>query len=678
MRQRWACFGYGAAFILAAIFAILSPTTASLADDTSIHVHATTLMDAPKYGPDFKHLDYVNPDAPKGGSVTYAAIGSFDNFNPFIIKGNPAGLPGVFETLGEATDDDINTEYGLIAESMDIAKDNTWMIFNLRPQARWHDGQPITADDVVFSFNILVQKGDPHYRYYYADVTKVEALDQHRVKFTFKDGKNRELSNILGQLPVLPKHFWQGRNFEEPLTEPPLGSGPYKLTRVDMGRSFTVERVPDYWGKDLPINIGLYNYDSIRYDYYRDPQVAFQAFKSGAVDFRRENSSKNWATSYDLPQIKNGLMKKEELPDANPFGFQGYGFNLRHPIFSDRRVRQALTLAFDFEWSNRTLFYGLYSRNRSYFDNSELAATGLPSPDELKLLEPLRGKIPDEVFTTEYQPPKTDGSGDARANLDQAAKLLDDAGWKIVDGKRQRDGKELSFEILLDSPTFERISQPYVQNLKRLGVTATIRTVDTAQYENRVRAFDYDMIVVRIGQSLSPGNEQRDFWGSASADEPGGQNQMGIKDPAIDAMIDKIITAQNRHDLVTATHALDRLLQWGFYAVPHFTNRTFWIVSWDKFGRPDKHPDPEYGIGQDAWWIDAAKVTAVEQGKSAAKSAAADPQATSTQPAGSSAQPATGNQGAATPAPGRGQTPIYGAVIGVIIGFALGRVGRRK
>ncbi|HWU00966.1 MAG TPA: ABC transporter substrate-binding protein, partial [Terriglobales bacterium] len=298
--------------------------------------------------------------------------------------------------------------------------------------------------------------------------------------------------------------------------------------------------------------------------------------------------------------------------------------------------------------------------------------------DELKLLEPLRGKIPDEVFTTEYQPPKTDGSGDARANLDQAAKLLDDAGWKIVDGKRQRDGKELTFEILLDSPTFERISQPYVQNLKRLGVTATIRTVDTAQYENRARAFDYDMIVVRIGQSLSPGNEQRDFWGSASADEQGGQNQMGIKDPAIDAMINKIITAQNRHDLVTATHALDRLLQWGFYAVPHFTNRTFWIVSWDKFGRPDKHPDPEYGIGQDAWWIDPAKVTAVEQGKSAAKSAAADPQATTAQPSSGSSQPAAGNQAASAPSSGRGQTPIYGAVIGLIIGFALGRVGRRK
>ncbi len=355
-------------------------------------------------------------------------------------------------------------------------------------------------------------------------MAKVEALDTHRVKFSLKNNTNRELPIILGQLPVLPKHFWQGRNFEEPLTDFPLGSGPYKLSHVDMGRSITVERIPDYWGKDLPINIGRSNFDSIRYDYYRDPSIAFEAFKSSAVDFRRENSSKLWATAYDIPQVKSGLIKKEVLPDDNPFGFQGFGFNLRHALFTDRRVREAIIQALDFEWSNKTLFYGLYTRNRSYFDNSELAATGLPSPDELKLLEPFRGKIPDEVFTTEYQPPQTDGSGDARANLDRAATLLDQAGWKVVDGKRQRDGKSFTFEILLDSPLFERIAQPFVQNLKRLGIEATIRTVDAAQYENRTRSYDYDMIVVRIGQSLSPGNEQSDFWGSKSADEPGGQN----------------------------------------------------------------------------------------------------------------------------------------------------------
>ena len=649
---------------------------ASSRADDSIRVHAISLLDQPKYGPEFQHLDYVNPTAPKGGNVTYAAVGSFDNFNPFIIKGNAAGLPGLFETLATSPADDPMTEYGLIAESMDVAKDNSWMIFNLRPEARWQDGQPITADDVIFSFNILIEKGDPHYRVYYADVAKAEALDAHRVKFTFKTTTNRELTNILGQLPVLPKHFWQGRNFEDPLTDTPVGSGPYKLVRVDMGRSFTMQLVPDYWGKDLPINIGRNNFDTVRYDYYRDPQVAFEAFKSGAVDFRRENSSKNWATGYDIPQVKNGLIKKETLPDANPFGFQGYGFNLRRAIFTDRRVREAITQALDFEWSNKTLFYGLYTRNRSYFDNSELAATGLPSADELKLLEPFRGKIPDEVFTTEYQPPKTDGSGDARANLDRAATLLDQAGWKIVDGKRQRDGKPLSFEILLDSPVFERITQPFVQNLRRLGIDASVRTVDPAQYENRTRSYDYDMIVVRIGQSLSPGNEQRDFWSSQNADEPGGQNQMGIKDPAIDAMIDKVVAATSRQDLVTATHALDRLLQWGFYAVPHFTNRTFWIATWDKFGRPEKLPDPEFDIGQDAWWIEPAKLAAVEQRKAATVTAA---QTATTATGGTTGQ---APQNSAAPTSGvtqdRGQTPIYGVIVGLIIGFGLGRVGRRK
>jgi microcin C transport system substrate-binding protein len=675
------------AVLLAVFLSLLSLIClpASGRADDSIRVHAISLMDQPKYGPDFQHLDYVNPTAPKGGNITSATIGSFDNFNPFIIKGNPAAMPGLYETLAANTADDPMTEYGLIAESMDVAKDNSWMIFNLRPEARWQDGQHITADDVIFSFNILIEKGDPHYRFYYADVAKVEALDAHRVKFTFKTNTNRELTNILGQLPVLPKHFWQGRNFEDPLTDLPLGSGPYKISRADMGRSITMERVPDYWGKDLPINIGRNNFDTMRFDYYRDPQVAFEAFKSGAVDFRQENSSKNWATGYDVPQVKNGLIKKDVLPNANPFGFQGYGFNLRHPIFADRRVRAAIIQAFDFEWSNKTLFYGLYARNRSYFDNSELAATGLPSPDELKLLEPFRGKVPDEVFTTEYQPPKTDGSGDARANLDLAATLLDQAGWKIVDGKRQRDGKDLSFEILLDSPVFERITQPFVQNLKRLGINASVRTVDSAQYENRTRSFDYDMIVVRIGQSLSPGNEQRDYWNSQNADEPGGQNQMGIKDPAIDAMVNKLISAKSRQDLVTATHALDRLLQWGFYAVPHYTVRTFWIATWDKFGRPAKLPDPEFDYAQDAWWIDPAKLAAVEQRKAATVTAAqtAAPTApgnTTAPAAGGTAGQAPQNPTPTTPGvtPDRGQTPIYGVIAGLIIGFGLGRVGRRK
>jgi microcin C transport system substrate-binding protein len=680
MQVKWLGVANKAAILLATLFCLNGPiiAPASHAEDGVTKLHALTFLDKPKYGPDFAHLDYVNPDAPKGGSVTYAGIGTFDNFNPYIIKGNAGALPGVFETLTTSPDDDSMSEYGLIAESMEQPADRSWITFNLRPQARWHDGKPITAEDVVFSFEALRDKGDPHYRTYYADVTKVEALDPHRVKFTFKSNTNRELPIILGQLPVLPKHFWQGRNFEEPLTDFPLGSGPYKLTHVDMGRSITVERVPDYWGKDLPINIGTNNFDTIRYDYYRDPSIAFEAFKSGAVDFRRENSSKNWATAYDIPQVKSGLIKKEVMPDDNPFGFQGFGFNLRRSLFADRRVREAISQALDFEWSNKTLFYGLYTRNRSYFDNSELAATGLPSPDELMLLEPFRGKIPDEVFTTEYQPPQTDGSGDARANLDRAATLLDQAGWKVVNGKRQRDGKDFAFEILLDSPLFERIAQPFVQNLKRLGIEARIRTVDAAQYENRVRTYDYDMMVVRIGQSLSPGNEQSDFWSSKNADEPGGSNYMGVKDPAVDVMVDKIINAPTRKDLVTATHALDRLLQWGFYAVPHFTNRTFWIASWDKFGRPDKLPSPAYSIGQGAWWIDPQKLALVQQRKASVIAAATAPAVPDTNPpANGTSSPAT-TAAAPVVAGNRGTTPIYGALIGLVIGFALGRVGRRK
>lgn len=697
-KQRSTVKAWAAALLTAALFLIgLAP--ASHAED-GIKTHALTLADQPKYGPDFQHLDYVNPDAPKGGSETLSVVGqgdgaSFDNFNPFTIRGTAAVMPGLYESLTATPADDTLTGYGLIAASMEMAKDRSWIIFNLRPEARWHDGQPITAEDVVFSFNILKEKGPPSFRFYYHDVAKVEVLDPHRVKFTLADPTNRELPTIVGQLTVLPKHFWQNRNIEDPLMQPPLGSGPYKVGSYDMGRSITMQRVPDYWGKDLPINIGRDNIDTIRYDYYRDPTIAFQAFKAGAYDLRNENISKNWATGYDIPAVKNGQIKREELPDADPYGFQGFAFNLRRPIFADRRVRLAITYAFDFEWSNKTLFYNRYSRNRSYFDNSTLAATGLPSPEELKILEPYRGKIPDEVFTQEYQPPKTDGSGDARANLDQAAKLLDAAGWPIVNGKRQRDGETLQFEILLNGPSFERVSLPFAQNLKRIGIDATIRKVDTAQYDSRTKNYDFDMVVMRVGQSLSPGNEQRDYWTSKSADQPDGQNWFGIKDPVVDALVDQVITAPTYHDVVIRTRALDRVLQWGYYMVPHWVAKTTLLAYWDKFGRPAKLPDPAYGLGQDSWWIDPVKLANLQRNISVAPDAAASQTATgqATAPAAGtppgaaapeqSAPPpstpmASSPANGAQPSQDRGQTPVYGALLGVILGFVLGRIGRKK
>jgi microcin C transport system substrate-binding protein len=692
-KQSWGLKTWTAVLLTATLF-LINLTAASRAED-SIKTHAITLADQPKYGPDFQHLDYVNPDAPKGGSETLSVVGqgdgaSFDNFNPFTIRGTAAAMPGLYESLTTTPDDDALAGYGLIAASMELAKDRSWIIFNLRPEARWQDGQAITADDVVFSFNTLKEKGPPSFRFYYRDVAKVEALDPHRVKFTIADANNRELPVIIGQMTVLPKHFWESRNIEDPLMQPPLGSGPYKVGSYDMGRSITMQRVPDYWGKDLPINIGRDNIDTIRYDYYRDPTIAFQAFKAGAYDRRSENISKNWATGYDIPAVKNGQIKREELPDANPYGFQGFAFNLRKPIFADRRVRLAITYAFDFEWSNKTLFYNRYSRNRSYFDNSTLAATGLPSPEELKVLEPYRGKIPDEVFTQEYQPPKTDGSGDARANLDQAAKLLDEAGWHIVDGKRQRDGQVLQFEILLNGPSFERVSLPFAQNLKRIGIDATIRNVDTAQYDSRTKTYDFDMVVMRVGQSLSPGNEQRDYWTSQSADQPDGANWFGIKDPVVDALVNQVITAPTYHDVVIRTRALDRVLQWGYYMVPHWVAKTTLLAYWDKFGRPAKLPDPAYGLGVDSWWIDPVKVANLQRNASTSPDAAAGQAAgtsnttpapaTSSTPGDNSSQiqqPAPAPS-AAPASPDRGQTPVYGALLGVILGFILGRIGRKK
>ncbi len=584
----------------------------ALADDPK-PVHGMAMHGEPKYKADFPNLDYVDPKAPKGGQITAAAIGTFDNLNGFVLKGiAAAGLGLIYDTLTSNTSDEAFTSYGLIAESMEVPDDRGWIIFNLRPEARFHDGKPITPEDVIFTFETLKTKGHPLYRSYYADVAKVEKLGERRVRLSFASRTNRELPLIVGQAAILPKHYWEGRDFERTTLEPPLGSGAYRIATVDAGRSIAYQRIADYWGKDLPINRGRENIDTIKYDYFRDPIVAFEAFKAGQIDFRQENVARQWATSYDFPAVKDGMIKREEIAHELPAGMQGFAFNMRRPMFKDARVRQALTLAFDFEWSNKTLFYGSYKRSLSYFSNSELGSRGLPQGEELKILEKYRGKVPEEVFTKEYKLPVTDGSGNlSREQLREAFRLLKDAGWEIK-GKALTNarGEPFEFEVLLSDPNWERITLPYVKNLERLGITAKVRTVDSAQNRKREDAFDFDMTVAVFGQSQSPGNEQRDFWHSAVADEHGSRNLMGIKDPVVDALIDLVIEAPDREALIQRTRALDRVLLWGHYLVPHWHLGKWWLAYWDKFDRPKKLPPFSPGF-PDIWWIDNARAAAL-------------------------------------------------------------------
>jgi microcin C transport system substrate-binding protein len=584
-----------------------------LGDPENYLGHALALHGDLKYDADFSHFEYVNPDAPKGGVFRLATIGTFDSLNPFILQGTPvAGSGLIYDTLLTSSSDEAFSEYGLLTEQVEVPPDGSWVAFYLRPEARWHDGEPLTSEDVVFSFNLLTTDGHPFYRSYYGSVASVEAIGEHTVKFTFEGEQNSELPLIVGQLPILPEHYWQDKDFSAPTLEPPLGSGPYRIADFDAGRSISYERVPDYWGADVPVNVGKNNFDTLSYDYYRDTTVAIEALKAYEYDFRSENIAREWANAYNIPEKEAGLFAQELIPNENNQGMQAFFFNTRRSKFADPQVRQAFIYAFDFEWTNTTLFYGQYTRTNSFYENSELAAEGLPTDLELAILEPYRDELPEEVFTTPYELPVTDGSGNAREGLRTARQMLVEAGWDIQDGVLTNvdTGEVMEIEFLLISPDFERIVAPFVQNLERLGVQATIRTVDQAQYQNLVQDFNFDLIVSTIRQSLSPGNEQRDMWTSDVANVTGSRNLAGIQDPVIDSLVEAIITAPDRETLVAATRALDRALLWGHYVIPQWHIAAYRIAYWDKFGRPEILP--KYSLEFLSWWIADAKLAEVE------------------------------------------------------------------
>lgn len=595
------------------------PAAAQQAQHTTIYYGVTLIgngLGDVKYPKDFKHWDYVNPNAPKGGDFRQYAIGSFDSFNSFIVKGLKAGGIGMLtESLFAGNGDEEDAEYGLIAENMEVPDDLSWVIFNLRPQARWSDGTPITVDDVIFSLETLKTKVHPFYKQYFANLSKAEQVGPRAVKIAFDTGGelNRELPVISAQMPVISKAYWTSHDITATTLTPFLGSGPYKVKSFKAPSTITYERDPNYWGKDLPQAQGLNNFDTLTIDYYLDETVALEAFKAGEYDFRLESTSKVWAVDYDSPALQKGLIVKTLIPDDTKKPMQGFVFNVRKPKFQDRKVREAMQYFFDFEWSNNTLFYGQYTRTRSFFEKSELAATGLPTGKELEILTPYKSKLPPEVFTTEYSPPKSDGTGNNRPMLQKAQQLLQDAGYTVVGGKLVKGGEQLKIEFLNSNPAFERVVGPVVQNMQRLGIDATLRTVDTSQFKERTDNFDYDVIVDVLAQSLSPGNEQRDFWGCDSAKDPGGRNSAGICDPVVEDLIQKIIAAPDRATLIATTHALDRVLQWGFYVVPNWYIAAFRVAYWDKFGRPDVNP--KMGPSIAAWWVDPAKVRTVSAGK---------------------------------------------------------------
>ena len=588
----------------------------SVAADEVTRSHAISMFDSetPLYESNFTHFDYVNPDAPKGGTLRLAAQGSFDSFHPFIPKGNAVST-GAVETLLLMSADEPFTGYGLIAESIEWPKDRAWVIFHLRPEARWHDGSPITSEDVTWSYETLVSKGNPQYRFYYGAVSAATALDPLTVRFDFKESNNRELPLIVGQIPILPKNYWSTRDFSATTLTPPLGSGPYQITNFEAGRYIEKVRVKDYWGANLAVRKGLNNFDTIRTTFFRDATPIRLALKAGDIDFRSENQAKAWAEDYNIDVVQTGWLKKELIPHRMPTGMQAFVMNARRNQFADPRAREAVALAFDFEWTNQALFNGQYTRTTSYFSNSELAASGMPENEELKILDTFRDQLPVEVFNEVYTPPVNDGSGYLRNNLRQASRLLRESGWIVKDLKRinEDSGELFQFEILLVTPAFERISLPFIRNLQRLGIEAKVRLIDESQYINRFRQFDFDMIVWVWGQSQTPGNEQLEYWSQAASHTEGSRNLAGIQDPVVDELIALMLRSQSREQLNHRTRALDRVLRWGHYVIPHWHIRADRVLFWDKFGRPDQ--PVRTGVMTDRWWFDALRADTLKHNK---------------------------------------------------------------
>jgi len=585
--------------------------------------HALSLFGDIKYPADFKRFDYVNPDAPKGGVVREIAVGTFDNFNYVIsgVKGNLAApILQIYEALTTSALDEVSTEYGLLAEAVSHPDDFSSVIYRLRPEARWHDGQPVTPEDVIFSLDVL-KKNHPFYSAYYRHVVNAEKMGDRDVKFTFDGPGNRELPQIVGQLVVLPKHWWEGtdaqgrkRDVTATTLEIPLGSGRYKIKEFVAGRSLKLERVKDYWGRDINVNIGRFNFDELQFEYFRDNTVALEAFKADQVDWRTENSAKNWATAYDFPAVIEKRVLLEEFPNRISGVMQAFAPNLRRPKFSDPRVRRALNYAFDFEEMNKQIFYGQYKRISSYFDGlEELMATGLPQGNELEILEAVRAEVPPEVFTTAYTNPVGGSPEAVRNNLREATRLFKEAGYEVRDRKLvdTRTGTQLAFELLAEDPSFEKVMLFYKPSLERLGIAVSVRTIDPTQYENRLREWDFDVVIASWGESRSPGNEQREFWGSKAADTVGSRNIVGIKDPAIDKLIDRVIFAKDRAELVAATKALDRVLLWNHYVVPQWNYPKLRTARWDRFSHPAELP--KYGLSgfPDLWWYDAEKAAKI-------------------------------------------------------------------
>ncbi|QOG18807.1 MULTISPECIES: extracellular solute-binding protein [Bradyrhizobium] len=585
--------------------------------------HALSLFGKVKYPADFKRFDYVNPEAPKGGVARQIAVGTFDNFNIVVsgVKGQVAGAVAfIYESLLTPALDEVSTEYGALAEAVSHPDDFSFVTYRLRPEAKWHDGKPVTADDVIFSLDSF-KKHHPMYSAYYSHVVKAEKVGEREVKFVFDAPGNRELPQIVGQLTVLPKHWWEGtdaqgrkRDVSATTLEVPLGSGPYKIKEFVAGRSIALERVKDYWGRDLAANVGRNNFDELRYEYFRDATVAIEAFKADQVDWRTENSAKNWATAYDFPAVTEKRVILEEFANRSSGVMQAFVPNLRRAKFSDPRVRRALNYAFDFEEMNKQIFYGQYKRITSYFDGiDELMATGLPQGKELEILETVRAEVPPEVFTTAYTNPVGGSPEAVRDNLREALRLFKEAGYEVRDRKLidVKTGAQFSLELLNSDPSFERITLFYKPSLERLGIAVSVRTVDPTQYENRTRDWDFDVVTNSWGESQSPGNEQREFWSSKTADIAGSRNIAGIKNPAVDKLIERLIYARDRDDLVAATKALDRVLLWNHYVVPQWTYTKIRTARWDRFGRPSELPRYGQSGFPFIWWYDADKAARI-------------------------------------------------------------------